>query len=146
MADLFDDEPKPNSPEDIGGFVPRAERGPKPWETSHPDHPAQRSHNKLQPGEDAPASWNVANIEMGIAEMRTFLGWCDDHKIDTTGHTVGSLYVALNAHGKQSFRWLCQQLVNSKATSLPAVGNISKAIKARQPGLLYAADEPERRA
>lgn len=83
---------------------------------------------------------------MGIAEMRTFLAWCTDHDIDVTGHSVGTLYCALNAHGKASFRWLCQQLQRGKHSKLPDVGLIDRAIKKRQPGLLYPATEPERRA
>lgn len=143
MADLFDDEPKPNSPEDIGGsFVPRSERRPKPWDQAHPNHPSQRTHNKLEPGEVAPESWNVANIEMGIMEMRTFLTWCTDHNIDTDGHTVGGLYTALNAHGKLSFRWLCQSLVQGNHSKLPPVANMDRAIKQRQAGLLYPSTEP----
>lgn len=112
MPDLFDgidDEPKPNSPEDLGGaFVPRAERRkrePKPWHTEHKDHPSNRPENALQPGETAPSSWNVAT-SLGIQHMRTFLEWCESAEIEANGHTVGTLYVALNAHSIESFRWL----------------------------------------
>lgn len=143
MSDLFDDPPA-NSPDDLGFGKP--ERPPKPHDPRHPDHPAQRPHNQLQPGEEPPTSWNVANVEMGIAEMRTFLAWCTDHDIDIGDHTVGSLYVALNAHGKDSFRWLCTQLLRNKFERLPDVGLISRAIKKRQAGLLYPSTEPERRA
>ena len=145
MADLFD-EPAPNSPEDLGGLATPAKRAPKRWDRDHPDHPSQRPHNQLQPGETAPTSWNVAHVEMGIAEMRLFLDWCKSHEIDTDGHTVGLLYVALNAHSKLSFRWLCQALVSGHHTALPDVGHIARAIKSRKAGLLYPATEPERRA
>lgn len=141
MADLFDD-PKPNSQEDIGGtFVPRREQV-KPWQTQHAAHPANRAHNKLEPGEEPPTSWNVANVEMGIVEMRTFLGWCKDSGIDTTGHSVGSLYMALNAHGKASFKWLCQQLKRTSMAKLPSTAAMHKAMSARDEALLYADAEP----
>ena len=139
MADLFDD-PKPNSPEDLGQtstFVPRSEQT-QPWQRSHPDHPSNRPHNKLEPGEDPPASWNVANVEMGIAEMRTFLTWCTDKNIDTTGHSVGTLYCALNAHSKNGFKWLCTQLGRTGMAKLPHVAALDKAIKARDETLLYS--------
>lgn len=129
MADLFDEEPPT--------FVPRSEKL-EPWHPKHPDHPSQRAHNKLEPGEDPPTSWNVANVEMGIAEMRTFLGWCTDKEIDTTGHSVGTLYVALNGHSKQGFKWLCQQLARTGMGRLPHVAALDKAIKARDETLLYS--------
>jgi hypothetical protein len=145
MADLFD-EPAPNSPEDLGGLQTPAKRAPKPWHTDHPDHPANRPHNRLEPGEAAPTSWNVAHVEMGIEQMRTFLTWCTDHDIDTDGHTVGGLYVGLNAHSKLSFRWLCQVLVQDRHATLPDVGLLDRAIKKRGRRLLYPQTEPERRA
>jgi len=144
MADLFDDPPA-NSPDDIG-FGKPPPREPKPHELNHPDHPSQRPHNRLEPGEEPPASWNVAHVEMGIEQMRIFLHWCTDHDIDTTGHSVGALYVALNAHSKPSFRWLCQALVQGGHATLPDVGLIDRAIKKRTAGLLYPSTEPERRA
>jgi hypothetical protein len=138
--DLFDDEPKPNSPEDLGAgaFVPRAERRPKPWETSHKDHPAQREVNQLEPGEQAPDSWNVATTDLGILHMRKFLAWCEEKEIDTAGHTVGALYVGLNAHSLDSFRWLCSTISRQKLVKLPRIVSMSKAILARDPGLLYS--------
>lgn len=142
MADLFDEEPKPNSPEDLGGsFVPRRERRPKAWDPAHPDHPSQRPHNKLEPGEEPPTSWNVAKIEMGIAEMRTFLEWCEASGIDAGDQTVGTLYTALNAHDKAAFRWLCHHLKRCGFTRLPNVGTIDRAIKARDESLLYDSAE-----
>ncbi len=142
MADLFDEEPSPNSPEDLGGtFVPRRERRPKPWDQSHPDHPSQRPHNKLEPGEDPPSAWHVATVEMGSAERRVFLKWCEDNGIDAGEHSVGSLYVALNACSKASFRWLCHHLKRCGFTRLPNVGAIDRAIKARDESLLYDSGE-----
>ena len=142
MADLFDEEPKANSPEDLGlaagaTFTPRNEI-PKPWHKDHPKHPSNRPHNKLEPGEEPPTSWNVANVEMGIAEMRTFLGWCTDKEIDITGHSVGTLYVTLNGHSKQGFKWLCTQLARTGMKKLPPVAALDKAIKARDETLLYS--------
>lgn len=142
MADLFDEEPRPNSPEDLGGtFTPRRERRPKPWDPAHKDHPSQRPGNELKPGEDAPTSWNVANIEMGIAEMRKFLEWCEANGIDAGGESVGTLYTALNAHSKAAFRWLCQQLKRCGFDRLPPVGRLDRAIKARDAALLYDSGE-----
>lgn len=141
--DLFDEEPKPNSPEDIGGatFVPRADRV-KPWHKEHPDHPANRPHNKLEPGEEPPTSWNVANVEMGIFEMRVFLGWCADQGMDCGNHSVGTLYVALNAHSKQSFKWLCQSLKHAGMAKLPSTGAMNAAMSKRSQALLYDAGDP----
>jgi len=145
--DLFDVDPKPNSPEDLGGmFVPRAERRarekrePKPWNPEHKDHPSQRPENQLQPGETAPSSWNVAT-SLGIMHMRTFLTWCDEQSIDRGGHTVGTLYVALNAHSIESFRWLCQSLKRSGLEKLPSAAAMSKAILARDVALLYSSTD-----
>lgn len=145
--DMFDD-PKPNSPEDLGGFFePRAERRsrkkrePKPWEPEHKDHPAQRIENQLQPGETAPSSWNVAK-SLGILHMRTFLEWCDEQGIDRRGHTVGTLYVALNAHSIESLRWLCSNLKRCRLEKLPELGAMNKAILARDAALLYSSADP----
>lgn len=142
--DLFDD-PKPNSPEDLGGFFePRSarrarekKREPKPWHTEHKDHPAQRPENQLQPGETPPSSWNVAT-SLGIQHMRTFLEWCDEQSIDRNGHTVGTLYVALNAHSIDALRWLCQSLKRSRLEKLPTLDAMNKAILARDVALLYS--------
>lgn len=128
MADLFDDQ-KPT-------FVPRSDRV-KPWDPAHPDHPSQRPHNELKPGEDPPASWNVAQVEMGIAEMRAFLEWCASRDIVTDGHSVGTLYCALNAHSKASFKWLCQALSRTGIGTLPNTGALQKAMLKRDEALLY---------
>ncbi len=144
MPDLFDDEPRPNSPEDLGGlsFVPRAERRakkkePKPWHTEHKDHPSQRPENQLQPGETAPTSWNVAKVEIGILHMRKFLAWCESAGIEDSGHTVGTLYVALNAHSLEGLRWLCQNLKRTGLAELPTIDAMNRAILARDAALLY---------
>lgn len=141
MPDLFDDEPKPNSPEDLGGFTPRREqraKQPKPHDPKHPDHPAQRPENQLEPGESAPESWNVSKGALGILHMRKFLDWCDEKNIDPNGQTVGSLYVGLNAHSLDSFRWLCTQLGRCQFDRLPPVVAMSKAILKRDAALLYS--------
>lgn len=143
MADLFDDqEPKPNSPEDLGGtFVPRSERPnrqPKSWDTAHPDHPSNRPENEILTGEKPPESWNVAKGALGIQHMRTFLEWCAVKEIDAGDHTVGSLYVGLNAHGLDSFRWLCTQLGRLGFKKLPSIAAMSKAIKQRDAAALYS--------
>lgn len=140
MADLFDDESSTNSPDDLGGMIKPGEKIHK-WDTRHEDHPSQRPENKLRPGEEPPTSWNVARIEMGIEQMRTFLDWCREHDIDTHTITVGTIYVALNAHGKASFRWLCGQLKRTKMTQLPSLGAINKAMSARSTALLYDSDD-----
>lgn len=141
MGDLFDSEPKPNSPEDLGGFVPRGERV-QPWDPRHPDHPAQRPENQLEPGEGPPPSWNVARTDLGIVHMRKFLAWCDDKGIDPGRETVGSLYVALNVHSLDAFRWLCTQISRTGIRRLPSAGTLSKAILQRDPALLYSDPSP----
>lgn len=140
MTDLFEDDSKSNSPDDLGGMIKPGEKVPK-WNEAHADHPAQRPENKLEPGEDPPTSWNVSRVEMGVVQMRVFLVWCTDHDIDIGTMTVGRIYVALNAHGKDSFRWLCTQLLRTKMTQLPALGSIAKAMSARNTSMLY--DVPE---
>ena len=139
MTDLFD-EPSTNSPDDLGGTVRPGEKVPK-WNEQHPDHPAQRPENKLKPGEEPPTSWNVARVEMGIEQMRTFLTWCTEHDIDLDDMTVGRIYVALNAHGKGSFRWLCQQLKRLQLPVLPPLKCLAKAMSARDESLLYDTDD-----
>ena len=131
MTDAFDD---------LGGKIKPGDTVPK-WNEQHVDHPAQRPDNKLEPGEDPPTSWNVAKVEMGIKQMRQFLTWCTEHDIDIGGMTVGRIYVALNAHGKDSFRWLCTQLLRTKMTTLPSLGSIAKAMSARSVPLLYDPDD-----
>lgn len=138
--DLFDDqEPKPNSPEDLGGytFEPR-NRKPKRWEKDHPEHPSQRPENQLEDGETEPTSWNVATTDLGIVHMRKFLAWCEEKEIDQAGHTVGTLYVGLNAHSLDGFRWLCGQLARQGFERLPSIVSMSKAILKRDPALLYS--------
>jgi len=120
--------------------VPRREQV-KPWDTRHKDHPAQRPENQLEPGETAPDSWNVATTDLGILHMRKFLVWCEEKAIDPAGHTVGALYVGLNAHSLDSFRWLCSTISRQGLKKLPPIVSMSKAILARDPGLLYSADD-----
>ena len=140
MTDLFDDDLDGNTPDDLGGMIKPGEKVPK-WNEAHADHPAQRPENKLEPGEDPPTSWNVARVEMGIEQMRTVLTWCSEHDIDIGDMTVGRIYVALNAHGKGSFRWLCTQLLRTKMTALPSLACIAKAMSARSVPMLYDVDE-----
>lgn len=139
MTDLFDDEPKPNSPEDLGTFTPRRERRkPPPHDVAHPEHPSQRFENQLEDGEEAPTSWNTATTDLGIQHMRTFLEWCDGKGIDRAGQTVGTLYMGLNAHSLDNFRWLCTQLGRVGVDRLPPAAAMSKAILARDVSLLYS--------
>lgn len=144
VPDLFDDDPPANSPEDLGmgaPFEPRQQsrkRPPNPWDTAHPDHPSNRPENKILTGEKPPESWNVAKGALGIQHMRTFLEWCESKGIDNAGHTVGTLYVGLNAHSVDSFRWLCTVLGRQGFTKLPPIVSMSKAILARDIALLYS--------
>lgn len=143
--DLFDDEPAPNSPEDLGaGWTPRAEKV-QPWHTAHPEHPSRRPGNAHEAGESAPERWNVATTDLGIVHMRKFLTWCSELGIDTGEHTVGSLYVALNAHSLNSFRWLMTAIKRSGRKALPSTERMNAATAARDAALLYAGDEANRR-
>lgn len=138
MPDLFD-EPSSNSPEDLGMVTPPAPpREPQAWDPAHKDHPARREVNRLEPGEKPPERWNVATTDLGILHMRKFLAWCAEKSIDPNGATVGSLYVGLNAHSLDGFRWLCSQLTRQGFTKLPPIVSMSKAILARDPGRLYS--------
>jgi len=76
--------------------------------------------------------------------MRKLLSWCEEKGIDPHGETVGSLYVSLNAHSLDGMRWLCTNLQRCGLDRLPSVGVIDRAIKKRDPALLYSLpDEPK---
>lgn len=136
-GDLFDPPAPPETHQEP------TKREPKPWHTDHAEHPANRPENALQDGEKAPERWNVAKVEMGIEQMRQFLGWCSDNGIDTAGHSVGSLYVALNAHNRDGFRYLCQALKRSELSALPSAGALHRAMSARRDALLYSSDDDQ---
>lgn len=129
-GDLFD-EPAPKRD-------PPGPRAPKPWNTGHPEHPSRRPENALQPGEDPPRLWNVATDTLGIQHMRKFLEWCDGHGIDRAGHTVGTLYVDVGAHSRESFRFLCQALRAESFDKLPSSSALRRTMSARRARLLYS--------
>ncbi len=136
-GDLFDPPAPPETHQEP------TKREPKPWHTDHAAHPSKRPENALQDGEKPPERWNVAKVEMGIEQMRQFLGWCADNGIDTAGHSVGSLYVALNAHGRDGFRYLCQAIKRTKIEALPSAGALHRTMSARRDVLLYSDGEPQ---
>lgn len=107
-SDLFGetDEPKSNSPEDLGQAPPRL----KPERPDDIDErpPRAKSFGDPSPGPD-PVPRNACSSAIQIDDARKFVKWIHDQEIDIHEDvTVGHVLVALSGLGTEALGFLCR--------------------------------------
>lgn len=116
IVDELDDEPKPNSPEDLGQVPPKKAFGePRP----EPD----------------PVHVNIARGTMQPEDARTFVAWV--HAQDIRIHaqvTFGHVLSDMSGLRPSDLRWLCQAI--RQADRAPAPADMFQAALKRDVGLL----------
>ena len=130
-----DEDPKPNSPDDLG--FGRPERPPDV--DRRPS--SSRSYGESSPGPD-PVPQNVASGTIQYQDAKTFVGWLHDQDLPTHADvTIGHVLVALSGLGKAELRWLCQAV--RQAERIPAPWVMKIAAMKKDVGLLRPENEPE---
>lgn len=112
-----DDEPAPNSPEDLGLVTPTAR--PYGVETPEPEKPTT----------------NASTNALQIPEIHKFINWV--HAQDLPVHAdvkVGHCAVAFSGLCVADLRWLCQAIRQAGRAPVPAT--MKKAILARDVSIL----------
>ena len=93
-AQAQDEEPKPNSPEDLGMVTTR--RGEK-----------IKLYGKSKPEPD-PMPVNLCSSAISWEDVRKFIAWIHDQDIPTHARiTLGGIVVNLSGLGVPDLRWLC---------------------------------------
>ncbi len=113
---LFDDEPKPNSPEDLG-LVPSAHVYGKPTP------------------EREPVQKTLSPCAIGWKDFRKFVDFIRKEEIPThVDVTVGHCMTSLSGLGLEDLRWLCQAI--RKIGRAPCPVTMKKAAIARRVRIL----------
>ena len=115
-TELADEEPKPNSPEDLGQVPP------------------DKSFGESRPEPD-PIHVNVASGTMQPDDARTFVAWV--HAQDIRIHaqvTFGHVLSDMSGLTPENLRWLCQAIRQAKRAPAPA--DMFQAALKRDVGLL----------
>lgn len=137
-GDLFAEDPKPNSPDDLGFGRHRPERPPDV------DRRPSRSkaYGTPSPGPD-PVPDNHARSAIQIEDARKFVAWIHDQEIQIHEDvTVGHVLVALSGWGKETLAWLCRAC--RQAGRAPAPVKMREAWLAKDVGLLRPGDESKK--
>lgn len=127
--DMFE-EPKSNSPEDLGMALDRPIR-PAYVDTRAP---ADKRYGAETPGPD-PVPHNVATGTIQIGDARKFVEWI--HGLDIPVHadvTVGHVLVGLSGYQPSHLRWLCQAI--RQAERAPHIDQMREALRAKDVGIL----------
>ena len=133
--DLFDDEPKSNSPEDLGQVAPRV----KPERPDGVDDrpPPDKAFGDPSPGPD-PVPRNQCSSAIQIDDARKFVKWIHEQEIDIHEDvTVGHVLVALSGLGTVSLGWLCRacrQAGRAPAPSVMREAAMKKDVSLLRPG------------
>ncbi len=121
QGDLLEEDPKPNSCEDLG-FT---KLGPERPEGVDDRPPAEKSFCQGSPGPD-PVPVNVCSSAISWDDARKFIAWIHDQDIPTHARiTLGGIVVNLSGLGTPDLRWLC--------------GAIRKVGRAPSPELMFRA-------
>lgn len=124
QGDLLDEEPKPNSAEDLGYRKPYGQGTPT----------SSRAEDRV----------NVASGTIGRKEALVFIDWLKGQEFEVhVDVTVGHILTDLSGKRPEDLRWLCQAILQAKKA--PEPWRMSKALKARDVGILRGID-PEPRA
>jgi hypothetical protein len=119
---LFDDEPKANSPEDLGQAVPAARRYGKP-----------------RP-EPEPLPKNLSPAAIDWKDFRKFVAWVHEEEFPIHADvTVGHCMTTLSGLGLEDLRWLCQAI--RQAGRAPCPVTMRKAALARDVRIMRPGDQ-----
>ncbi len=129
---LADDDPKPNSPDDLGFGRSSLRPERPPGVDDRP--PAEKAFGDPSPGPD-PVPDNHARSAIQIEDARKFVTWIHDQDIQIHEDvTVGHVVVALSGWGKEALGWLCRAC--RQAGRAPAPTTMREAWVAKDVGLL----------
>lgn len=111
QSGLFDDEPKPNSPEDLGA----APVGPP-----DPERPrARRPYGRPRPDPN-PIPVNVASGTIQITDARKFVAWLSDQEFPIhRSISVGTVVVNLSGFTPKDLGWLCRACRQAQVAPAP---------------------------
>ena len=116
-----DDEPKPNSPEDLGMVTP-----------------AGKVYGEPRPEPD-PVPVNVCSSAIQHDDAKKFIAWVYNQKIPTHAEvTFGHVVVALSGFSPSGLGWLCQAI--RQAGKAPAPSIMRQAFLKKDVGILRAWD------
>jgi len=136
-GDLFAEEPKANSREDLGFSRPGPER--PPGVDDRP--PESKAYGKRSPGPD-PVPLNQCSSAIQIEDARKFVTWIHDQEISIHEDvTVGHVVVALSGWGSDCLAWLCRAC--RQAGRAPAPSAMRAAWVAKDVGLLRSGEDPK---
>lgn len=114
---LDDDEPAPNSPEDLGLVTPAAR--PYGVETPEPEKPTS----------------NASSHAVQIPDLRKFVDWVKDQDLPVHADVkVGHCAIAFSGLCVADLRWLCHAI--RQAGRAPAPTTMKKAVFARDVSIL----------
>ena len=136
QGDLLDqDDPKPNSPDDLGfgrpSRPPDVDRRPS----------SSRSYGSQTPGPD-PVPQNVATGTIQYQDAKKFVDWLHDQDLPTHADvTIGHVLVALSGLTRDHLGWLCRGV--RQAERIPAPWIMKLAAMKNDVGLLRPENEPE---
>ncbi len=118
------DDPKPNSPEDLGMVPPK---------------PTGQVYGKPAPEPD-PLPENFARSAIQHVDAVKFRDWIFAQKIPTHARvTVGGILVGLSGLGKSDLRWLCQAIL--QAGRAPSPGKMRRAVLTHDVSVLRVEEE-----
>lgn len=140
---LFDAEPGPNSPEDLGYRAPQAPEtevaGPTAPDSNataepEPRPPYRQAYGDPSPEPD-PYPRNMASSAVQIEDARRLVEWLGEQDIPVHADcTVGHILVGLSGLGRPDLKWLCQAI--RQAGNAPAPNQMRGAILKHDVGLL----------
>ena len=125
LFDAGDEEPKPNSPEDLGMVPPK---------------PAGQVYGKPAPEPD-PLPENFARSAIQHEDAVRFRDWIFAQKIPVHAQvTIGGILVGLSGLGRKDLRWLCQAILQAKRA--PSPGYMRRAVLTHDVSVLRE-EEPD---
>ena len=125
LFDAGDEEPKPNSPEDLGFVTPK---------------PAGQVYGKPAPEPD-PLPENFARSAIQHDDATRFRDWIFAQKIPIHAQvTIGGILVGLSGLGRKDLRWLCQAILQAKRA--PSPGYMRRAVLTHDVSVLRE-EEPD---
>lgn len=130
QGDLLDDDPKPNSREDLG-FT---KFGPERPAGVDDRPPAEKAFGESTPGPD-PVPRNMCSSAIQIEDARKFVAWIHDQDFEIHEDvTVGHVLVSMSGLGTESLGWLCRGC--RQAGRAPEPWRMKEAAMKKDVGLL----------
>jgi len=122
--DDFEDEPKPNSPEDLGLAAPN----PNAYGTPRP--------------EPEPLPENFCRSAIQPDDARTFVDWVNEQELPVhAAVTVGGILVGLSGLGRNDLKWLCRAI--RQAGRAPSPERMRRAVMSHDVAVLREDQEDQ---